>query len=183
MIGSEVLRFEKRLTSPESESPSSPLLSSLCFTVWRRATVPSFETYMSHLNTGTQRIIITSTRQGRNTAWRSTRRRPKWWEFPSSSSKTDRWWRTHWGATVILLLLGIHHHWRCRCERKKSDTKSWNAWRKQTTLLAESPALGLENTKQLIKSLIWSVALYAEESWTHRKEDTRRIEAFEMWCS
>ena len=35
--------------------------------------------------------------------------------------------------------------------------------------------------KRLIKSLIWSVALYAAETWTLRGEDVRRLESFEMW--
>ena len=30
--------------------------------------------------------------------------------------------------------------------------------------------------------MILSVALYASESWTLRKTDSRRIEAFDMWC-
>ena len=36
--------------------------------------------------------------------------------------------------------------------------------------------------KQMIKSLVWSVALYAAEAWIMRKIDTQRLEAFEMWC-
>ena len=35
--------------------------------------------------------------------------------------------------------------------------------------------------KQIIKSMIWSVVLYGSETWTLRKEDIRRLEAFEMW--
>ena len=35
--------------------------------------------------------------------------------------------------------------------------------------------------KRMIKTLIWSVTLYGSETWTLRKEDTRRLEAFEMW--
>ena len=29
--------------------------------------------------------------------------------------------------------------------------------------------------------MVWSVALYGAETWTLRKEDERRLEAFEMW--
>ena len=32
-----------------------------------------------------------------------------------------------------------------------------------------------------MKSRIWSVMLYGSETWTMRKEDIRRLEAFEMW--
>ena len=33
----------------------------------------------------------------------------------------------------------------------------------------------------MVKTLVWSVMLYASETGTMRKEDIRRIEAFEMW--
>ena len=42
--------------------------------------------------------------------------------------------------------------------------------------------LSTTTKKQMIKSLVWSVAFYAAEAWTMRKVDTQRLEAFEMWC-
>src|SRR6218665_3931734 len=33
----------------------------------------------------------------------------------------------------------------------------------------------------MVKTLIWSVTLYCAETWTLRKEDITRLEAFEMW--
>ena len=41
--------------------------------------------------------------------------------------------------------------------------------------------LTLELKKTLAKSLIWSTALYACESWTIKKEAENKINAFEMW--
>ena len=35
--------------------------------------------------------------------------------------------------------------------------------------------------KRMVKALVWSVALYGSETWTLRKEDIQRIQAFEMW--
>ena len=35
--------------------------------------------------------------------------------------------------------------------------------------------------KRLVKSLVWSVALYGAETWSLRKEDEKRLEAFKMW--
>jgi len=29
--------------------------------------------------------------------------------------------------------------------------------------------------------MIWSVVLYGSETWTMRKEDIKRLEAFEIW--
>ena len=34
---------------------------------------------------------------------------------------------------------------------------------------------------RMIKTLVWSVVLYCSETWTLRKEDTKRREAFEIW--
>ena len=35
--------------------------------------------------------------------------------------------------------------------------------------------------KKIVKTVIWSVALYCAETWSLRKEDISRIEALEMW--
>jgi len=33
----------------------------------------------------------------------------------------------------------------------------------------------------MVKTLVWSVALYGSETWTLIKEDIKCIQAFEMW--
>ena len=38
-----------------------------------------------------------------------------------------------------------------------------------------------EVKKKIVKTVIWSVALYSAETWSLRKEDIRRIEALKMW--
>ena len=35
--------------------------------------------------------------------------------------------------------------------------------------------------KRLVKTLVWPVALYGCETWTMRKEEINRLNAFEMW--
>ena len=35
--------------------------------------------------------------------------------------------------------------------------------------------------KRMIKTLVWPVAMYASETWTLRKQDVDRLNAFEMW--
>ena len=42
--------------------------------------------------------------------------------------------------------------------------------------------LSLETEKKLIKSCIWSVALYGSEMWAAGKNEERIIGAFETWC-
>ena len=34
----------------------------------------------------------------------------------------------------------------------------------------------------IIKSIIFPVVVYGSESWTIRKGEHRRIDAFELWC-
>ena len=41
--------------------------------------------------------------------------------------------------------------------------------------------MNLDLRKRIVKCLVWSVALYASETWTISKTDMKRIEAFEMW--
>jgi len=41
--------------------------------------------------------------------------------------------------------------------------------------------MNLELKKRIMKCMVWSVALYAAETWTLTQTDRRRLEAFEMW--
>uniref|UniRef100_A0A8D8TI87 Craniofacial development protein 2 n=1 Tax=Cacopsylla melanoneura TaxID=428564 RepID=A0A8D8TI87_9HEMI len=70
---------------------------------------------------------------------------------------------------------------KCTSDIKQRIALAKIAFNKKKTLLCSnnvSPSI----RKQLIKSLVWSVALYGSESWTISERDKKRIEAFEMWC-
>ena len=41
--------------------------------------------------------------------------------------------------------------------------------------------MNLELKKRIMKCLVWSIALYAAETWTLTRTDRRRLEAREMW--
>jgi len=41
--------------------------------------------------------------------------------------------------------------------------------------------MNLVLNKRIMKCLVWSVALYAAETWTLTRIDKRRLEAFEVW--
>ena len=47
--------------------------------------------------------------------------------------------------------------------------------------LWKAKEISLKLKKQLVKTVVWSVALYAAESWTLKQTDMAKIEAFEMW--
>ena len=40
----------------------------------------------------------------------------------------------------------------------------------------------LSTKVRIVKAMVFSVAMYGFESWTIRKAEHRRIEAFELWC-
>jgi len=41
--------------------------------------------------------------------------------------------------------------------------------------------MNLELKKRITKCLVWSVALYAAETWTSSQTDRKTKDAFEMW--
>ena len=47
--------------------------------------------------------------------------------------------------------------------------------------LWKAKEISLKLKKQLVKSLVWSVALYGAESWSLKLSDMKKIESFELW--
>ena len=68
---------------------------------------------------------------------------------------------------------------RCETEIKARIGMAKGAFSKRKELLTK----GLSRTvkKKIVKAVVWSVALYGAETWALRKEDVRRLDAFEMW--
>ena len=54
-----------------------------------------------------------------------------------------------------------------------------DAFNKRKELLTRS--LRIDLRKRLVKTLVRPVVLFGCETWTMRKEDTNRLNAFEMW--
>ena len=54
-----------------------------------------------------------------------------------------------------------------------------DAFTKRRELFVRKMSRGLK--KRIIKTVVWSMLLYGAETWTLRKEDVRRLNAFEMW--
>jgi hypothetical protein len=52
------------------------------------------------------------------------------------------------------------------------------AFNKKKTLFSRK--LDLELRKKLVKSYIWSIAFYGDETWTLRKLDQKYLESFVM---
>ena len=65
------------------------------------------------------------------------------------------------------------HEIRCRIAIAKQ------AYTKRKNVLTSKWCLSLR--RRLVKALVWPVLLYGCETWTMRKADRTRLEAFEMW--
>jgi len=68
---------------------------------------------------------------------------------------------------------------KCHTEIRRRIGIGKDAFYKRKELLRGKLNRNLK--KRMVKTLVWSVVLYGSETWTLRKEDIRRIEAFEMW--
>ena len=68
---------------------------------------------------------------------------------------------------------------RCHSDIKRRIVLGKDAFMKRGELMRGELSKNLN--KRLVKALIWSVVLYGSETWTMRKKDVKRLEAFEMW--
>ncbi|KAI5724481.1 hypothetical protein M8J77_003182 [Diaphorina citri] len=64
---------------------------------------------------------------------------------------------------------------------KQRIAQAKSAFNKKKTLFC-SKNINTDLRKQLIKTLVWSIALYGSETWVIGENDKKKIEAFEMWC-
>ena len=48
--------------------------------------------------------------------------------------------------------------------------------------ILKSRDITLPTKVHLVKSLVFTVVMYGCESWTAKKAECRRIDAFELWC-
>ena len=48
--------------------------------------------------------------------------------------------------------------------------------------ILKSRDITLSTKVHLVKAIVFPVVMYGYESWTIKKTDQRRIEAFELWC-
>ena len=69
-----------------------------------------------------------------------------------------------------------HRGWK---KYKRHEAANKNAFCKRRELLTKS--MSKELKKRMAKTLVWPVALYGCETWTMRREEMDRLDAFEMW--
>ena len=54
--------------------------------------------------------------------------------------------------------------------------------RKQQLELDMEQQTGSKEEKEYVKAVVFPVVMYGCESWTGKKAECQRIDAFELWC-
>ncbi|XP_025406672.1 uncharacterized protein LOC112680706 [Sipha flava] len=75
----------------------------------------------------------------------------------------------------------ITHDGRSEMDIKSRIAQAKQAFYQKKHLLTAN-TVSLNTRKNLIKSFVWSIALYGAETWTILKAERKKIEAFETWC-
>lgn len=68
---------------------------------------------------------------------------------------------------------------RCDAEIKARIGIAKDVFSKRKELLTQKMSRSVK--KKIVKTVVWSAALYGAETWTLRKDDMRRLNALEMW--
>ena len=85
--------------------------------------------------------------------------------------------------TVRLYFLGLQNH--CRCDCSHEIKRRLLLGRKVMTNLDsifKSRDSTLSTKVHLVKVIVFPVVMYGCESWTIKKAEHWRVEAFELWC-
>ena len=65
---------------------------------------------------------------------------------------------------------------------KLKDAYSWEGVMTNLDSILKSRDITLQTKVRLIKAMVFPVVMYGCESWTVKKAERRRIDAFELWC-
>ena len=86
-----------------------------------------------------------------------------------------------WKQRFILGGSKITEDGDCSCEIKRDLLLGRKAVINLDSIL-ENRGITLRTKVSLVKAMVFPVVMYGCESWTIRKAECRRIDAFELWC-
>ena len=139
---------------------------------------------VSNTNAGLQRIMDKLNDTGRKYGMKINLKKTKVMRISHTTNKNVKITidGTRIEAVTEFKYLGsiITDDGRCAIEVKRRIAKAKSAFKDNEKFLTSNANLTLR--KRLVKSIVWSNALYSAETWTLLKTDISRLEAFEMWC-
>ena len=92
---------------------------------------------------------------------------------------TNRWGNN--GNSDRLYFPGLQNHGDCSHEIKRLLLLGRKAMTNQDSLL-KSRDIILPIKVHLVKAMVFPVVMYGCESWTVKKAECQRTDAFELWC-
>ena len=92
-------------------------------------------------------------------------------------------WEIDWETVSVFIFGGskITADGDCSCEIKRCLLLGTKAMMNLDSIL-KSRDITLPTKVRLVKAMIFPVVMYGCESWTVKKAERRRIDAFELWC-
>ena len=85
-----------------------------------------------------------------------------------------RWLTLFWGAPKSLQMV--------IAAMKSKDTYSLEEVMTNLDSIFKSRDITLPSKVRLVKAIVFPVVMYGCESWTVKKAERQRIDAFELWC-
>ena len=88
-----------------------------------------------------------------------------------------------WGNSDRRYFLGLQNHcrWGCSHEIKRRLLLGRKVMTNLDSIL-KSRDITLPTKVSLVKAMVFPVVMYGCESWTVKKVEHRRIDAFDLWC-
>ena len=99
--------------------------------------------------------------------------------------RSHHFMRNRWGNSgnsVRLYFSGLQNHFRwCSHEIKRRLLLGRKVMTNLDSIL-KSRDITLPTKLRLVKAMVFPVVIYGCDSWTVKKADRRRVDAFELWC-
>ena len=94
---------------------------------------------------------------------------------------SDRWGNN--GNSDRFYFLGLQNHCNGDCSHEiKKMSASWKKSFKNLDSILKSRDITLLTNICLVKTVVFPVVMYRCESWSIKKDERLRIDAFELWC-
>ena len=92
----------------------------------------------------------------------------------------NRWGNN--GNSKIIYFLGLQNHYRLQPWNWKILASWKKSYDKPRQCIKKSRDIILPTKVSVVKAVIFPVVVYECESWTIKKDECQRIDAFELWC-
>ena len=99
----------------------------------------------------------------------------------SNHFMANRWGNNGNSETLYFLWFQNHCRWWLQSWNWKTLTP-WKKSYKNLDNILKSRDIALPAKVHLLKAMVFPVVMYGCESWTIKKADRQRINAFELWC-